>query len=45
MRQFFRNIFSSKAKRQEARLAEQQAILDEEKVDIKIQRENNKNHE
>lgn len=45
MRQFFRNIFSSKVKRQEARLAEQQAILDEEKVDIKIQRENNKNHE
>ncbi|MBR2063630.1 MAG: translocation/assembly module TamB [Bacteroidales bacterium] len=45
MRQFFRNIFSSKAKRQEAKLAEQQAILDEEKVDIKINRENNQNHD
>lgn len=45
MRQFFRNIFSSKAKRQEAKLAEQQAILEEEKVNIKIERENNKNHD
>lgn len=36
MRQFFRNIFSSKKKRQEAKLAEQQALMDEERVELKI---------
>lgn len=36
MRQFFRNVFSSKKKRQEAKLAEQQAILDGERVTIEI---------
>ena len=41
MRQFFRNIFSSRKKRQEAQLAEQQAILDGEKVELKITDENN----
>ncbi len=38
-RQFFRNIFSSKKKRQAAKLAEEQAILEGEKVEIKITRE------
>lgn len=36
MRQFFRYIFSSKEKRQEAKLAEQQAILNEDRIDIEI---------
>ena len=36
MRQFFRNVFSSRKKRQEAKLAEQQAILDGERVTIEI---------
>ncbi len=45
MGQFIRNIFSGKAKREEAKLAEQQSILDGEKVEMKITREeyNNKN--
>ena len=36
MRQFLRNMFSSRKKRQEAKLAEQQAILDGERVTIVI---------
>lgn len=36
MRQFLRNMFSSRKKRQEAKLAEQQAILDGERVTIEI---------
>ena len=36
-RQFFKNIFSSKAKRQAARLAEEQAMVDGGKVEIQIQ--------
>ena len=36
---FLRNIFSSKKKRSEARLAEEQAVLDEEKVNIQIERQ------
>ncbi len=39
MGQFFRNIFSDKATRQAARLAEQQEILEGEKVEMKITRE------
>lgn len=36
MLQFLKNIFSDKAKRQEARAAEQQAVMDEERVELKI---------
>ncbi len=39
IRQFFRNIFSNKAKRQAAKLAEEQAVIDGEKVEMKITRE------
>ncbi len=39
IKQFFRNIFSSKKKRQAAKLAEEEAILSGEKVEIKITRE------
>ena len=35
-RQFFKNMFSSKKKRQEAKMAEEDARMDEEKVEIKI---------
>lgn len=40
MRQFFRNLFSSKKKRQEAKLAEQQALLDGERVMLEISKYN-----
>ncbi len=36
LRQFFRNMFSSKKKRREAKQAEENAMLDAEKVEIKI---------
>ncbi len=39
MGQFFRNMFSSKSKRQAAKLAEEQAILNEDRVEMKISRE------
>ena len=35
--QFFRNIFSSKSKRQAAKQAEEQAMMDGEMVDMKIE--------
>ena len=35
-RQFIKNLFSSKKKRQEAKMAEEDARMDEEKVEIKI---------
>lgn len=41
--QFIRNIFSKKAKRQEAKLAEERAILDSGKVEMKITRSDYKN--
>lgn len=37
MRQFMRNIFSSKEKRQEARLAEQRAAIEGERIEMKIE--------
>ena len=37
MRQFIRNIFSSKEKRQEARLAEQRAAIEGERIEMKIE--------
>ncbi len=43
MRQFIRNIFSGKAKREAAKLAEQQAILEGEKVKMNITREEHEN--
>ncbi len=39
MGQFVRNMFSGKEKREAAKLAEQQAIIDGEKVEMKITRE------
>ncbi len=39
MGQFIRNMFSGKAKREEAKLAEQQELLHGEKVELKITRE------
>ncbi len=45
MRQFFRNMFSSRKKRQEARLAEQEEALNGEKVELKITREEYENKE
>lgn len=42
MKQFIRNLFSSKEKRQEVRMAEQQAVLDEERVELKITETNEK---
>ena len=41
-RQFFRNIFSSKAKRQERRIAEERAAMNEDKVTIEIKPDNGK---
>ncbi len=43
MSRFFRNMFSSKAKRQAAKLAEEQAILNEDKVRLNITREDYEN--
>ena len=40
-RQFFRNLFSNKKKRQEARLAEEQAIKESERTVIQINRPTN----
>ena len=37
LKQFFRNIFMSKAKRQEAKQAEEQAMIDEGKIEMKIE--------
>ncbi len=49
VRQFFRNMFSKRSKREETKLAEEQAILREERVEMKITREeyenNNKKNE
>ena len=39
-RQFFKNIFSSKKKRQQAKIAEEDAKADEERVELKIEQEN-----
>ena len=41
--QFIRNIFRSKAKRQEARRAEEEALLNAEKVEIRITKDNDGN--
>ncbi len=41
--QFFKNMFSNKKKRQEARLAEQQAAIEGDKIDMKITREEYEN--
>ena len=35
---FLRNLFSSRSKRQQAKRAEEQAILDEGRVELKIQK-------
>ena len=43
MRKFIRNIFSSKSRRQEARAAEQQAVMDEERIELKITENKEKN--
>jgi hypothetical protein len=43
MRKFLRNIFSSRKKRQEARAAEQQAVMDEERIELKITENKEKN--
>ncbi len=43
MGQFIRTIFSGKEKRQAARLAEQQAVLEGERVEMKITREDYEN--
>jgi hypothetical protein len=43
MRKFFRNIFSSRNRRQEARAAEQQAVMDEERIELKITENKEKN--
>ncbi len=42
---FIKTIFSSKEKRQEAKLADQQAVLEGERVEIKITREDYENEE
>ncbi len=39
LKQFFRNMFSGRQKRQEAKLAEERTIIDGEKVEMKITRE------
>ncbi len=39
-RQFFKNLFSNKKKRQQAKIAEEDARADEEKVELKIEQEN-----
>ncbi len=39
MGQFFRYIFSNRKKKQEAKMADQQAVIDGEKVEMKITRE------
>ena len=36
MKQFFKNVFSSKKKRQEAKRQEEESIIDGKKVEIKI---------
>ena len=41
-RQFFRNLFSGKQKRQEARLAEQQELISGERVEFSIKEEDNR---
>ena len=41
--QFFRNMFMSKARRQAARQAEEQAIIDGGKVELKIEAKENNN--
>ncbi len=43
MGQFIRNMFSGKAKREAAKLAEQQALLEGERVEMKITREEYEN--
>jgi hypothetical protein len=41
-RQFFRNLFSNKKKRMEAKIAEEDARAEEERVEFKIEEENGK---
>ena len=44
-RQFFRNMFSSKAKRQEAKRLEEQAMLEGGKVRLEIEAPEEKNQD
>ncbi|MDE5731855.1 MAG: translocation/assembly module TamB, partial [Bacteroidales bacterium] len=43
--QFFRNMFSSKSKRQEAKRAEEQAIFEGSRIEMKITEDDNRKHE